>query len=327
MSQATQALSGELRLVRVVAMQAVATDVMHFELCAADGRPLPPFAAGAHIDVHTPAGLVRQYSLCGVPGATERYAIAVKYERAGRGGSASLHGDVEVGSALGISAPRNHFPLADSTGHSILVAGGIGITPILAMIETLQGAGRSWELHYGARSAGHAAFHADLVARFPERVQGYFGETPVLPVQNIVDRIDVLGDDTHLYCCGPGGLMRAVAAAARPEVAARVHFEWFAAPAHDAAEQASQPFEVEVASTGAVLPVAAGESALAVLRAHGIDIPSSCEEGVCGTCEVRVLAGHVEHRDLLLSEAERQSNQCMMVCVSRARNERLVLDL
>lgn len=320
MSQATEAL----RLVRVAAMHEVATDVVQFDLHAADGRPLPPFAAGAHIDVHTPAGLVRQYSLCGVPGNADHYTIAVKHEREGRGGSASLHGNVEIGSALGISVPRNHFPLVPEAGHSILVAGGIGITPILAMIETLQREGSSWELHYCARSAGHAAFHAELALRYPERVTCYFSEAPILPVHEIVDRMAVLDDNTHLYCCGPAGLMRAVEAAAPAEAAARVHFEWFAAPQ---ADSPNQPFELEVVSSGEVLPVSAEESALEVLRAHGIDIQSSCEEGVCGTCEVRVLAGNIDHRDLLLSDAERQSNQCMMVCVSRARGERIVLDL
>ncbi|WP_349605883.1 PDR/VanB family oxidoreductase [Cupriavidus sp. DF5525] len=321
MSQATD----ELRLVKVAAKHEVATDIVQFDLCAADGRPLPPFAAGAHIDVHTPSGLVRQYSLCGLPGNTERYKIAVKHERGGRGGSASLHGNVEVGSALGISAPRNHFPLADDAAHTIFVAGGIGITPILAMISSLELAGKSWELHYCARSERHAAYHAELMERHPDSVTEYFSETPTFPVQEVVSKMAASQANVHMYCCGPAGLMHAVEAATPETIASRVHFEWFAAP--QGAGTPNEPFEIQLASNGKVFPVSAEETALEVLRAHGIDIPSSCEEGVCGTCEVRVLSGCIEHRDVLLSEAERQSNKCMMTCVSRGQRERIVLDL
>ncbi|QRQ86359.1 PDR/VanB family oxidoreductase [Cupriavidus oxalaticus] len=321
MSQVTD----ELRLVKVAAMREVAADIVQFDLCAADGRPLAPFAAGAHIDVHTPSGLVRQYSLCGLPGETAQYSIAVKHERGGRGGSASLHGNVEVGSALGISPPRNHFPLADDALHTILVAGGIGITPILAMIATLEQAGKSWELHYCARSERHAAYHAQLRERHPGKITEYFSEEPIFPIQDVVGKMAASWLNIHLYCCGPAGLMHAVQASTPEAASQRVHFEWFAAPQDDG--KPNEPFEIEIASSGKVFPVSAEETALEVLRAHGIDIGSSCEEGVCGTCEVHVLSGCIEHRDVLLSEAERAGNKCMMTCVSRGRRERIVLDL
>lgn len=322
MSQATD----ELRLVKVAAMREVATDIVQFDLRAVDGRPLPAFSAGAHIDVHTPAGLVRQYSLCGPIDDADHYSIAVKHERGGRGGSASLHDGMEVGSPLGISPPRNHFPLVASAAHTVLIAGGIGITPFVAMIATLDRAGQSWELHYCARSAEHAAFHTRLSARYPDRVTTYFSEAPILPVRDIVGLVAASPSNVHLYCCGPAGLMRAVQAATPDTATSRVHFEWFAADRDDAAP--NEPFELELASSGKVLAVPATETALDVLHANGVDLPSSCREGVCGTCEVRVLSGDIDHRDLLLGAAERGANRCMMPCVSRGRpHTRVVLDL
>lgn len=311
----------ELRRVRVMSIRRLARDVLGFELVPADGRPLPVFEAGAHIDVHVPSGLVRQYSLYSDP-ASGQYAIAVKNEPAGRGGSNNMHTAVEVGSTLGISGPRNHFPLDAGAVHTVLVAGGIGITPVRAMLHTLEAQGRSWELHYCARSEMHAAFFDELRERFPAKVHGYFSETPLLKVQELTSQLD---SDAHLYCCGPAGLMQAVQDSAAPAQADRVHFEWFAAPQGEHAD--NQTFEVELACSERVLQVPPERSILQVLREHGMDAPSSCEEGVCGSCETRVLQGQIDHRDLLLSPEERQSNRTMMICVSRAKCARLVLDL
>jgi ferredoxin-NADP reductase len=312
----------EVRLARVTAIDPVAVDTLRYELAAADRRPLAPFSPGSHIDVHAPNGQVRQYSLCGDPAQSARYAIAVKKEASGRGGSLSMHGNVEVGSALGIAGPRNFFPLVGDAGRSLFVAGGIGITPIYAMIQALAAAGRAWELHYCARSAAHAAFHEELKALPHGRVIPWFSESPMLDTRSVLAAVP---EDTHLYCCGPGALMKAVEEAAAHWPAGRVHFEYFAAPA--AAWPASRPFEVELKRSAITLQVPADRSIVQVVRAHGIDVQTACEEGVCGTCETRLLAGEPEHRDVLLSPAEKAANNTLMICVSRAKSAKLTLDL
>ena len=313
---------GELRRVRVAGMRQVAESVRAFEFEPADGRPLAPFTPGAHVDVQVPTGQVRQYSLCSDPGDRARYMIAVKREVAGRGGSASMHDDVAEDSILAISTPRNNFPLSEAARRSVLIAGGIGVTPIVAMVRALAADGRNWELHYCARSERHAAFHDDVRALQPERVRTYFSEAPIL---NVAELLRDQRDGTHVYCCGPAGLMQSVAAATAHWTPGFVHYEWFAAPEQETGSAA--PFEVELARSRRVLVVPEDQSVLEVLRANGVSVTSSCEEGVCGTCETAVLVGEVDHRDKLLSPAERDASRTMMICVSRARSLRLVLDL
>ena len=312
----------DVRLARVASIRPVATGILRFELEPADRRPFAPFAPGAHIDVTTPGGPVRQYSLCGDPAQPKRYAIAVKLEPEGRGGSASMHRSIEEGEALAFTGPRNLFPLAAGEGSSLLIAGGIGITPIYAMAQWLAARGRPWELHYCARSAGHAAFGAELEALPGGRVSTYFSETPLLDAHALLREVRA---GTDVYCCGPAPLMQAVKEATAHWPPGRVHFEYFAAPA--VAWPPNTAFEVELSRQGKVLAVPRDRTILQVLRAHGTDVPSACEEGVCGTCEVRVLAGDPEHRDMLLSDAEKAAGRTMMVCVSRATSQRLVLDL
>ncbi|HJU22993.1 MAG TPA: PDR/VanB family oxidoreductase [Casimicrobiaceae bacterium] len=312
----------ELRRVRVVGVRDIAVDIRAYELAAADGRPLTPYAAGAHIDVHVPSGVVRQYSLCGDIDAHDRYRIAVKKESDGRGGSISMHEDAEVDTFLAIGAPKNYFPLAQEARSNLLIAGGIGITPIYAMAQELERERRDWTLHYCARSAAHAAFLRELAALAPQRINAHLSEAPVLDIGRLLaDQ----SDDVHVYCCGPVGLMSAVKTATAGWDEARVHFEWFAAPAIDHAQDRS--FEVELARSRIVVTVPADRTILDVVREAGIDVPSSCEEGVCGTCETKLLAGEADHRDLLLSAKERDENKSMMICCSRARSKRLVLDL
>jgi ferredoxin-NADP reductase len=272
--------------------------------------------------VYAPNGQLRQYSLCGDPADRSLYTIAVKKEPAGRGGSRSMHEDVEVGTALGMQGPRNFFPLADAARHSIFIAGGIGITPIRAMVGSLEQQGRSWELHYCARSQAHAAFYEELRALSPERVTAYFSEVPLLDAAALLREVR---EGTHVYCCGPEPLMKAVAAAAAHWPEGSVHFEWFAAPKTQ--WPPNQPFVVELARAGLTLEVPVERTILQVVREQGIDVHSACEEGVCGTCETRVLEGIPEHRDMLLTAAEREANCTMMVCVSRAKSAKLVLDL
>jgi vanillate O-demethylase ferredoxin subunit len=318
------------RRVRVTGVEDVAADTRAYTLEPVDGRPLPAYEAGAHVDVHTPSGQVRQYSLCTDAPDGRAYRIAVKLERAGQGGSSSMHEGLEPGSVIGLCEPRNHFPLVEGACHHVFVAGGIGITPIYAMIHAVEARGGSWELHYCARSREQAAFYEALHERFPDRVTPYFSETPLMRPAEVIGRLDQAsssGAGAHLYCCGPAGLMQAVKDAAGDAHAPRVHFEWFSAPAVEHAGDVA--FEVELASSGTVLPVPAGTSILDVLHEHGVDVPCSCMEGVCGTCETRVVSGAVDHRDLLLSEQERSANRSMMVCVSRSPvpGGRIVLDL
>jgi ferredoxin-NADP reductase len=314
----------ETRLARVVAIQQAAIDVLRFDLVPADGRSFDSFTPGSHIDVFVPTGQVRQYSLCGDSLDSRRYTIAVKKEDAGRGGSLGMHRNVEVGSAIAFAGPRNFFPLSAEAHRerNLFIAGGIGITPICSMLRWLSAKASSWELHYCARSAAHAAFYDEILSLHGGRVTPYFSEAPLLDVQELLRTVS---GDAHLYCCGPEGLMKAVAHATSHWPEGRVHFEWFSAPTAEWAP--NQPFEVFLKASGCVLQVPADRSILQVVRAHGIDVPSACEEGVCGTCETRVLEGEPEHRDVLLSAAEKAANHSMMICVSRARSAKLVLDL
>jgi ferredoxin-NADP reductase len=312
----------EQRLVRVSQVRRVAADIVCIDLKPADRRPFEAFEPGAHVDLYAPNGQLRQYSLCGDPRDTSHYAIAVKREPAGRGGSASMHDDVEPGTAMGMTGPRNFFPLSIDAEHSIFIAGGIGITPIRSMILALQHAGRSWELHYCARSQEHAAFYLELAALAPTLVKPYFSEAPLLDAQALLRGVR---PGAHVYCCGPEALMKAVAAAARHWPEGTVHFEWFAAPKQDWPE--NRPFLVELVRSGLSLEVPAARTILQVVRDHGIEVVSACEEGVCGTCETRVLDGLCEHRDVLLSPAEREAGKTMMICISRAKTPKLVLDL
>ncbi len=312
----------DLRRVRVVAVGHPAADVMTFGLHEADGRPLEPFAPGAHIDVQIPGGPVRQYSLCGSVVASGAYTIAVKKEPESRGGSSGMHERISVGALLSIGGPRNYFPLAPGEHPSLLIAGGIGITPITAMITELQEEKQDWTLHYCARSERHAAFHRELAKLAGSRMHTYFSEAPILDVDALIAG---QSSDTHVYCCGPNPLMDAVARATSSWPERQVHFEWFTAPANDAGPNTA--FEIELARSGVVLTVPSDRTILQVLRDNGYDVNSACEEGICGTCETAVVSGEPEHRDAVLSAEERAANNTMMVCVSRAKGSRLVLNL
>lgn len=311
--------------VRVAAKVCEADGICSYELVRADGGLLPPFEAGAHIDVQV-GGQVRQYSLCNAPHETHRYLIGVLRDPASRGGSLAMHEAVHTGSALAISAPKNHFPLADAA-HTLLIAGGIGVTPILAMAEALAAKGAAFEMHYCARSPARAAFRERLAASgFAGHVHFHYDSGDAAQ-QLDLPALLATPSDTHLYVCGPSGFISAVLAAARmqgwPE--AQLHVEYFSGAAADTA--GDQPFDVKLASSGQVLTVPAGRSVLQVLAEQGVDIPYSCEEGVCGTCLTRVLAGVPDHRDLYLSDEERAANDQFTPCCSRARSPLLVLDL
>lgn len=304
-----------------------ALDICSYELSAAQGVPLPGFSAGAHIDVHLPNGLVRQYSLCNHPHENHRYLIGVLKDGASRGGSQALHEQVQCGDTLQISTPRNLFALVPDAVRSLLFAGGIGITPILSMAEHLASIGADFELHYSARSSERAAFLERLkTSPFADRVRLHFDDV----ADSHLQAAQLLADPQpgqHLYVCGPSGFMLHVLDTAKSQGWSdeHVHREYFAAAPVDI--RADGAFSVKLSSSGEVFEIAADKSVVQVLESHGIEIPVSCEQGVCGTCLTRVLEGVPDHRDLFLTEDEQAANNQFTPCCSRARSALLVLDL
>lgn len=316
------------RRVRVVRKTAEAANICAFELADPDGAALPAFAAGAHIDVQVRDGIVRQYSLCNDPRETHRYLIGVLRTADSRGGSRALHEEIGEGDLIRIGEPRNHFPLAHSAERSLLLAAGIGITPILCMAERLAHIGADFRLHYWARSREHAAF-VERIERsaFAERARFHFSEEAGTRRPSIDDVLAQHDLGTHLYVCGPArftdaALARARQAGWREE---HIHREYFSAT--PPRSQNDVGFTVTLASSGKSYAVAKNESALDVLAANGIALPRSCEQGVCGTCLTGVLDGVPDHRDRVLSTEERARNDRFTPCCSRARSPVLVLDL
>ncbi|MDB5960626.1 MAG: Vanillate O-demethylase oxidoreductase [Massilia sp.] len=313
--------------VKVGARTVEADGICSYELVRADGQPLPPFTAGAHIDVHVSDQLVRQYSLCNAPGETQRYQIAVLRDPASRGGSQAMHDNIHGGAVIRISAPKNHFPLVPAP-HTLLMAGGIGVTPMLAMAEQLQAQGASFEMHYSARTPERTAFCQRIAAApYADKVHFHFDNGGAGQQLDLPALLAAQAPDTHLYVCGPGGFIEFVLGGARAQgwPGERLHVEYFSAAAVDTA--GDQPFDVKIASTGQVFTVPADRTVIKVLEEHGIDIPYSCEEGVCGTCLTRVLEGEPEHRDMYMTDEEHASNQEFTPCCSRAKSALLVLDL
>ncbi|MFC3686408.1 PDR/VanB family oxidoreductase [Hydrogenophaga luteola] len=318
----------QLIRVRVAARQGEALDICSLDLVATDGTALPAFSAGAHIDVHLPGGLVRQYSLCNAPGETHRYRIAVLRDAASRGGSATVHDQLQVGTELDIGAPRNLFELHPSAQHHLLLAGGIGITPLLAMAEQLAAQGGAFTLHHATRTRERTPFVAQLAAApYAHRVHHHFDDGPAMQKLDLSATLRSAPAGSHLYVCGPTGFMEAVLAEGRAQGwdEARLHREYFAAAPTGTAGDGG--FELELASSGRVIPVAADQTALAALLAAGLDIPMSCEQGVCGTCLTGVKSGVPDHRDQYLTPEERAANNQFLPCCSRASSARLVLDL
>jgi vanillate monooxygenase ferredoxin subunit len=313
--------------VRVKRIIEEAEDIRSYEFADPRKGALPAFTAGSHLDVHLPNGLVRQYSLCNDPRESHRYVVAVLREPGGRGGSACMHDAVREGDDVTITVPRNHFPLHENAERHLLIAGGIGITPILAMARRLAALGADYTVHYCTRSPEKTAFRAALTEEpFAGHVRFHHdGGDPTkgLDVRALLADVEA---GTHVYCCGPIGLMHAVTEASAHWPLGTVHFEFFATDP-SVAEEPKAGFEVEIASTGAVYQVPPDKTILEVLRDRGHDIDSSCEEGLCGTCIVDVLDGEPDHRDLVLDDEEKQSNKLITVCCSRAKSARLKLDL
>ena len=319
----------ELQTVRVVGRREEAAGILSFELASPDGHDLPPFTAGAHIDVHIAAGLIRQYSLCNDPVERHRYVIAVLRDEGGRGGSIAMHEKVHVGQLLPISHPRNAFALNASTGHTLLMAGGIGITPLLAMAQSLSAARRDFTMHYCARNVERAAFLDRLAAAdLAGRVHVHFDDGPADQRLDLRAILSMAPADTHLYVCGPTGFMDFVIAQAREALKEEaIHREYFSPPQDKPIEAGAAPFEIRLARSGKTFQVPAQETIAAVLIGNGIDIPLSCEQGICGTCLVRVIAGVPDHRDTYLSADEHARNEEMTLCCSRSYTPLLEIDL
>ncbi|MBC5781358.1 oxidoreductase [Ramlibacter sp. USB13] len=309
---------------RIHAITHAAEGVLLFELRRPQAGELPAFTPGAHVDVHLAPGLVRSYSLVNSANERHRYVIGVKRDPASRGGSAWLHEQARAGQVIEVGAPRNNFALQEDAPCSVLLAGGIGITPLWSMVQRLEERGRPWELHYGNASRASAALLEELQA--PHRA----GRVHLSFADEGGERLDIEGivreapAGAHFYCCGPAGMLQAFQAACRDIDPARVHFEAFG-PAEASAR--SGGFVVHLARSGRSVQVPAGQTILETLEACGIDVPYSCREGVCGACETRVLRGTPEHRDMLLSEAERAAGRTMMVCCSGSVGPELELDL
>ena len=308
-------MSQEIRRVQVHSIHEIAKQTLRFTLNPADGRALPAFEPGAHIDVYLPNGLVRQYSLCGKT-IDLFYTIAVKCDEGGRGGSVNLHTQVKVGDFLAVSTPRNHFPLIASEKKVVFIAGGIGITPIFSMIQSLMMQNRDWELHYCAR------FYEELNQIDANKVNSYFSEEPILNIESLFELCE---DGLDIYCCGPAGLMQSVERIASNHPMKKVHFEWFTAPTTK--DYKNIAFEIELKKSNIVLSVPDNKSILSVLRENGYLPLSNCEQGLCGSCETVLLEGKADHRDTLLSDEEKEANKIIMICVSRAKSDRLVLDI
>jgi MOSC domain-containing protein YiiM/ferredoxin-NADP reductase len=307
------------RIVQVSNIIELTPRVRSLQLVDPSGRPLERFSPGAHISIELASGLVRQYSLCGSLFA-DMYEIAVALAPDSRGGSQSIHRDLKVGDLLSISPPRNRFSLAEMVGKHVMIAGGIGITPFLTMIEACNRDGRKFELHYCVRTPADAAFRDDLEPLPNESVKFHYSRVPGGHRLDCEKLLRELPATAHVYCCGPESLMTAVREASPNWDFGRVHFERFTVVAGT-----NSDFQVKIASNGVVLKVGADSTILDTLRQAGFDVASSCETGSCGTCRVGVLSGAVDHRDVILSASERKSQ--LTTCVSRAHEGIITLDL
>lgn len=332
-------MASERRRVRVRSITYQGGYINAYEVVDPEGHDLPPFTAGAYIDLFFRDGRVRQYSLCNDPSERHRYVFAVQREDQGRGGSIAIFRKLHVGRILTISEPRNNFPLVEDAERHLLLAGGVGATPMMAMIHRLRAIGADFTMHYCTRSPEKTPFRddlAELVAAGLVTIH-HDGGIP----RNGLDMAALLESyrpGTHLYYCGPTGFMRAAEAASAQWPKEAVHFEYFTVPPADAAPAVApgavgdQPedaigvgFQVKIASTGAVYDVPSDKSIVDVLRDHGFDIETSCEAGLCGTCRTRYLDGEPEHGDYILDDEEQA--EYVMICSARSRTPLLVLDL
>ncbi|NDZ95830.1 oxidoreductase [Streptomyces sp. SID6673] len=306
---------------RVERKESLAQGVVRVTLSCADGSSVPAWQPGAHIDLTVDGDVTRQYSLCGDPADTSGLSVAVLREADGRGGSVYVHDHLEPGDVIEVGGPRNHFELVDAPSY-LFVAGGIGITPIIPMMRAAQQRGAEWKLLYGGRSRDSMAFVEELDDLYPglvaARPQDEFG------LLDLAAAVDATPTGSAVYCCGPEPLLSAIEDVCQ-DLDVSLHVERFAPKA--LGDLVDDTFDVELSKSGRTITVGGDESILDALLRNDVDIDFSCREGTCGTCEVAVCGGTPEHRDSVLSADEQEANDAMMVCVSRSRTTRLIIDL
>lgn len=304
-----------------------AEDIKSFEFVTVDPHTnLPEFSAGAHVDVRAAPGLIRQYSICNSPADRDRYVVAVKLERNGRGGSRAMH-DLCAGALVQIGMPRNNFPLDMSARHHVLIAGGIGLTPLLGMARHLSALNESFELHCCTRSPDHTAFYHDLSSEpLSRHVRFCFAADAARLEEVLGPGLRHHNAGTHLYVCGPTPFMDLITRMAAAWPTESVHLERFVV-AQPADASPGEVFTVRLARSRRSFQIPAESTIVETLRENGIDVATSCEQGVCGTCQTAVSEGVPDHRDCYLSAAEKASGRTIMTCVSRAKTQELVLDL
>ena len=312
---------------RIIAITLEAEDILSFVL-----RPMNPalpeqIDPGSHVDVHLPNGMMRSYSLSNGPEEKRGYRLTVARDANSRGGSVYTHDQLRVGQIIDISKPRNNFRLAEQASMSVFISGGIGVTPFIPMIVRLNELGSPWRMHYCARSRDRAAFVKEIeqlaASGSGEFMANYDDESGLL---NLAGTLAAVPAGADVYCCGPTGMLDAFRAGAQKASIAsdHVHFEYFSSNIERAAEGG---FLVVLNKSGAEIPVEPGQTILQALTEHGVNVPYCCEEGICGSCETRVIDGLPDHRDMILSEEERQESKTMMICCSGSKSPRLVLDL
>jgi ferredoxin-NADP reductase len=324
----TQTPASHLIAARLTDAQTVARDTNLYTFRRVDGAPLPPYRPGAHIDLHLPNGLVRQFSLVVPDSDQASYVVGVKRDENSRGGSRYIIDEMKVGDEIKISAPRNNFPMVEDAEHVVLFAGGIGITPIWCMAQRLAELGRSWTLYYACRSRADMAFR-DALEKFDPKFRHLHFDDEAGGVLDIAAAIAKTPASAHLYCCGPNPMLKAFEAAAAGRPRNLIHVEYFTPKEEAAGGQESKlgGFWVELARSGEEYFIPEGQKVLEVLFQAGVDVDYSCELGICGACETKVISGTPIHHDSVLSEEEQASNEKVMICCCGCKTERLVLDM
>ena len=307
--------------VRLKSITYEAKDVLLFELIPLHGQKLQPFSAGSHIDVYLPNGLIRQYSLCNSPLENNRYVLGVKRDPQSRGGSNCMHDVLKVGSELKISVPRNNFPLCQEASHSVLIAGGIGITPLISMAHELSAKNASWHLFCSFKNRSEVALSGQFES---SKVHLHIDDESQSEFLNVASILANAPQGSHFYCCGPEPMLNHFIELSKAIDASRIHFEFFKPVA---TKLSGDGFEVNLHQTKKRFYVRPDQTILQVLQKNGISAPGSCEQGICGTCETPVLDGIPDHRDSLLSVEEKSTNKVMMICCSRSLSPSITLDL